>query len=133
MDRNIIKSRYRDQKLDRVLETPLTKLIKWFKIAWTKFILDWRVPQYTLGSILFINGIGLLWHITDYWLGYKPGIEKTCVGCFEYIVDTQLPWNITAFTILFRVVFWVVIICIPFVLGVALFSRSKNRKYEDED
>lgn len=127
MDRNEIKTRYRDKKLEVVLETPLTRIVKWFKFAWNKFVVEWGVPRYTIASVLILNGVGLFWNVVDYWLSHNYGEKtpKTYIGCFQHILDRQLPWNINAFSYIGSFAFWIIIVSIPFVLGFALFSRKK--------
>ncbi len=119
------KMGFRDQKIENLLETPFTRICKWLKLAWFKFVIEWRVPQYTFATILFLNGIGLFWHVIGYWMDHY-GDPKTTSGCFQNIIETQLPWNMAAFTFIAKLLFWVVIIAIPFVISVAIFIKKKK-------
>ncbi len=126
MNRNEIKSRYRDKKLETVLETPLTRILKWLRFAWDKFVVQWGVPRYTLAAIFILNGIGLLFNVIGYWMPrYSDKEAKTFVDCFKYILKEQLPWNIQAFTYIFSFAFWIAVIAIPFIIAFALFAKKK--------
>lgn len=121
---------YREQKIENLLETPLTKMIKWTKMGWNKFVTKWRVPQYTFATLLILNSLGLFWHIMEYWVGgvgTLRGTEKTFSGCFKYLIETQLPWNISALVTIGTIVFWCVVIAIPALIAVAIFAGGKKK------
>ncbi len=122
-DKRTTKMVFRNKKLDNLLETPFTIIAKWLKIAWSKVVIQWRIPQYTFAIIVILNGIGLFFHVVGYWLSRGDG--KTCMECFKYIIEKQLPWNIEAFSFISIVLLWLSIIAIPFIIGISILIKKK--------